>query len=40
MISEVFIVVNTKTAVFKNRGNRFVRNAGMAVYQTTRCYIL
>lgn len=40
LICEVFIVVHTKTAVLRDRGNRFVRNFGIPVYQTTRRYIL
>jgi hypothetical protein len=40
LMCEVFIVVNTKAAVFRDRGNRFVRNVGMPVYQTTRRCIL
>jgi hypothetical protein len=40
LICEVFIVVNTKTTVFRDEGNRFVRNVGMHIYQTTRRYTL
>jgi len=40
LICEGFIVVNIKTAVFRDRGNRFVRNVSMPVYQTIRRYIL
>jgi len=40
LICEVFIVVNIKTTVLRDRRNRFVRNVGMPVYQTTQRYIL
>ena len=40
LICEVFIVVYTNTAVLRDRGNRFVRNVGVPVYQTARRYIL
>jgi hypothetical protein len=39
LICEVFKVVNTEATVFRDRGNRFVRNVGMPVYQATRRYI-
>jgi len=40
LMCHVFVVVHTKTTVLRDRGNRFVRNVGMPVYQTTRRYIL